>query len=480
MIANQDAAADPQEAQWVEARLIRLTMGSAGLALGAISLTIPVYIALLFGKVWLPGLLAWSAAALATCAWRWHDLRRYQQHFAEGQPQSAQLPRYWRRACWAWPVTAVVWSSALLLYYDMAEGKVAFVCAVVLVCMGAASVNLLSATRVAFNQFNSALGASVLVVLGYEAWGVESAPSRWQTLAVMFLILIFVALLRVLGQRLHLVQRGSVVLQYRNRQLIASLTQQSQAALDAVAIKNRFLASAAHDIRQPVHALSLYADWLHNEPELVAEIAPKILESTKAVNSLFDALFDLARLDSGTAAIDVQPVDVRRLMADLVVFYQPIAKNKGLEFRCRYGALGKRAVIMADPLMLQRLLGNLLSNAIKYTESGGLLLALRRRGGHLCMEVWDSGIGIAPEHHQQIFQEFYKVPTHSGTADSFGLGLAIVARLATILGYPVALQSVPGRGSVFRLQMSDVDAAQAQQRARLTLTQVAKNPWVRA
>jgi signal transduction histidine kinase len=142
--------------------------------------------------------------------------------------------------------------------------------------------------------------------------------------------------------------------------------------------------------------------------------------------------------------------------------------------------LDNGAVVMADPLLLQRLLGNLLSNAIKYTERGGVLLACRRRGGQLCMEVWDTGLGIAPEHHQQIFQEFYKVPTHSGTADSFGLGLAIVARLAAILGYPVSLQSVPGRGSVFRLQMSDVDAAKAHQRTRLTLTQLAKNPWVRA
>ena len=93
--------------------------------------------------------------------------------------------------------------------------------------------------------------------------------------------------------------RKNFELQFRNNQLIESLTRQTQAALDAVEIKNRFLASAAHDIRQPVHALSLYADWLGSEPELVHEIAPKIVESTKAVNALFDSLFDLVRLDSG-------------------------------------------------------------------------------------------------------------------------------------------------------------------------------------
>src|SRR5690606_38862577 len=110
------------------------------------------------------------------------------------------------------------------------------------------------------------------------------------------LLAIFWQALRHAGQRLHETHWTNFALQYRNNQLIESLTRQTQAALDAVEIKNRFLASAAHGIRQPVHALGLYAGWLESEPELVQELVPKIVESTKAVNQLFDALFDLARL----------------------------------------------------------------------------------------------------------------------------------------------------------------------------------------
>jgi signal transduction histidine kinase len=122
-------------------------------------------------------------------------------------------------------------------------------------------------------------------------------------------------------------------LQYRNNQLIESLTRQTQAALDAVEIKNRFLASAAHDIRQPVHALGLYADWLGSEPELVHELAPKIVESTKAVNQLFDSLFDLARLDSGKIRLNIETVDVAKLLHDLELQYRPLCEAKGLQFR---------------------------------------------------------------------------------------------------------------------------------------------------
>src|SRR5439155_26823557 len=100
-------------------------------------------------------------------------------------------------------------------------------------------------------------------------------------------------------RRHHPPHRRKYALQYRNNHLIQPLTRQTQPALEAVEIKNRFLASATHDIRQPVHALGLYADWLGSEPELVHDIAPKIVESTKAVNALFDSLFDLVRLDSG-------------------------------------------------------------------------------------------------------------------------------------------------------------------------------------
>ena len=288
----------------------------------------------------------------------------------------------------------------------------------------------------------------------------------------MALLLVFWQALLQAGRRLHMTHRTNFELQYRNNQLIESLTRQTQAALDAVDIKNRFLASAAHDIRQPVHALGLYADWLSSEPELVHEIAPKIVESTKAVNALFDSLFDLARLDSGKVRLRVGQVHLPKLLRDLELQYRPLADAKGLSLRMRV----LPATVVSDPILLQRIVGNLISNAIRYTNRGGILVANRgTRDGHR-IEIWDTGVGIAPEHQQEIFREFYKIPSHGGTEEGFGLGLSIVERLSHILGHPLSLLSRPGRGSVFRLQLLPTNPQQAGERATSTVAQLVSMP----
>ena len=221
-------------------------------------------------------------------------------------------------------------------------------------------------------------------------------------------------------------------------------------ALEAVETKNRFLQSAAHDIRQPVHALGFYADWLSSEPELVHEIAPKIVKSTKAVNALFDSLFDLVRLDSGQLRFRIESLPVSRLLQDLELQYRPMAEAKGLTFRIHV----VDGEIASDAVQLGRILGNLVANAVKYTERGGILLAARRSAEGLRIEVWDTGPGIAPEHQAAVFREFYKVPAHAGTEDGFGIGLAIVSRLTVLLGHRLSLDSRPGRGTVFRLHFA--------------------------
>ena len=239
------------------------------------------------------------------------------------------------------------------------------------------------------------------------------------------------------GRRIHETARNSFELLFHNHILINSLTQQRQAAVSAVAMKNRFLASAAHDMRQPVLALSLYADWLRNEPELVQEIAPKIVRATHAVNALFDSLFDLARIDSGQVRLHIERVDVAQLLHDLELQYRPVAEAKGLTFRVHVTP----GTVLTDPIRVRRMIGNLLANAIKYTAEGGVLLASRQTRDGLRVEVWDTGIGIAREHLRDVFLEFYKVADHAGTSDGFGLGLAIVARLSHALGHPVSVRS---------------------------------------
>ena len=268
------------------------------------------------------------------------------------------------------------------------------------------------------------------------------------TASCVFLVLFLCVLYRS-GRRMHLASNTSLKAQYHNIQLIASLTQQTKTALTAIATKNRFLASAAHDMRQPVLALDLYAEWLVKEPELSPLLSPKIAGATKAVTSLFDSMFDMARLAEGRMTVQVVRVNIHTLVEELALQFRPMAQTKGLGLRTR----SKDGEVWTDPILLKRIIGNLISNAIKYTDTGGILLACRNTSHGLRMEVWDTGVGIAPEQQDLVFREFYKGPANVGTSDGFGLGLAIVTQLSDLLGYEMTMKSRLSQGTMASIQL---------------------------
>ena len=458
------------ESQWVDGELVRSLMSNAKTSQYASLLLIPVVFGVLVGHVPLYELLLWVAAASAVSGYRLWFMLAYAQDRAHSDA-AGQL-EFMRRYGFTWPLGACVWGLSSALHFDRAPVADQFICWLILAGLAMFSINTFSAHLRTMEGYLNVLAVSLISVMLWRmvtTYGLKGPVYQYWLLV---LVVIFWQLLLQAGRRLHGTHRRNFELQFRNTQLIDSLKRQTQAALDAVDIKNRFLASAAHDIRQPVHALGLYADWLGSEPELVREIAPKIVESTKAVNALFDSLFDLARLDSGKIRLNIEPVNMRQLQGDLELQYRPVAQAKGLALRVRIAP----GSVMSDHILLQRTLGNLISNAIKYTAKGGVLVASRRRGGVMCIEVWDTGMGIAPQYQREIFREFYKVPSHGGTEDGFGLGLYIVARLTRILGHPVELTSRPGRGSMFRLVLQPTDPLQAAGRAAASVAQLASIP----
>ena len=458
------------ESQWVEAELVRNLMRTARNTQLVGVLLVPVFVGVLFDDHLPFALAAWAVCALAVAAARFFVIRLYVRSvmIAGSRAHLAFFAKY--RLLWS--VSAFVWGAATLLFFDRAPLADQFVCWLILAGLAMFSINSLSSN---LRTLQSWLDTLLLTCLAIILWrmGVElqfKGPLyHWWIVA---LVVMFWQVLRQAGLRLHNTHRRNFELQYRNNQLIESLTRQTQAALDAVEIKNRFLASAAHDIRQPVHALGLYADWLVSEPELVHEIAPKIVESTKAVNALFDSLFDLVRLDSGKIKLSIEAVDLPRVMHDIELQYRPLAEAKGLQFRIRTAP----GSVQSDGILLRRIVGNLVSNSIKYTQRGGILLSTRHQGGQLVLEVWDTGMGIAPVHQREIFREFYKVPGHAGTEEGFGLGLYIVSRLSAILGHPIALSSRPARGTVFRVTLKPTDARQAADRAAAASAQLVSMP----
>lgn len=456
----------PAEAQWVAGELIRSLMRTQRSTQLLGLMLIPVFVGVLWNNATLGALALWTAGATTVAGLRLAVIRKYSREVMSGG--TGEHLAFFARYRLIWPASGVMWGLSTALYFDRASLADQFICWLMLAALAMFSINSLSSHLPTMRAYLNALALTALSVMGWRIGVQLGFGGPYYHYWLVLLLVLFWQVLRQAGLRLHVTHRQNFELQFRNNQLIESLTRQTQAALDAVEIKNRFLASAAHDIRQPVHALGLYADWLGSEPELVHEIAPKIVESTKAVNALFDSLFDLVRLDSGKIKLNIENVALDKLLHDLELQYRPLAEAKGLRFLVHVVP----GTVVSDPILLQRIVGNLISNAVKYTQRGGILVASRSTPRGRRLEIWDTGVGIAPVHQREIFREFYKVPSHAGTEDGFGLGLYIVARLANILGHPLSLASRPGRGTVFRLMLQPTDAQQAAERAAASVAQL--------
>ena len=226
--------------------------------------------------------------------------------------------------------------------------------------------------------------------------------------------------------------------------------------------KTRFLAVASHDLRQPLHALGMFVGQL-NAPRDAANqkrIVERAEASVAAMNELFDGLLDISRIDTQQLSQSVGPFPVQRLLDQLGATYSGEALRKGLSLRLP----ASPRWILSDPVLLERILGNFVSNAIRYTRRGGVAVLCRQRADALRIEVWDSGPGIPGDQQQNIFSEFVRLePTRHDEKHGLGLGLAIVDRLARLLGHAVDVRSIVGLGSRFSVTVPIASAAEIEQ-----------------
>jgi len=214
--------------------------------------------------------------------------------------------------------------------------------------------------------------------------------------------------------------------------------------------KSRFLAIASHDLRQPVHALGLFAATLQKRLQRSPDepLARNLMRAVDGLERSFNAMLDISKLDAGALAPRVVTFSLRDMFRRLHMQYVGQAELAGLGLRFSPG--GKS--VNSDPQLLERIVSNLIQNAIKYTTRGGIVVVARSTASHINVEIWDTGGGIPADELPRIFDEFYQLGRgERDRSHGLGMGLAIVKRLAALLGHRLEVASAVGRGTMFRI-----------------------------
>lgn len=235
------------------------------------------------------------------------------------------------------------------------------------------------------------------------------------------------------------------------KRMEAEIIAAQEVALRANKANSAFLAAASHDLRQPVQALSLLNGALRRtvKDQRALEMIEHQENSLTAMTNLLNSLLDISRLDAGAITPEFEEFPMQRLVDRLSAEFARQAQHKGLEFQ----TVSCDAVVRSDPNLLSEIIQNLVSNAIRYTDKGKVNLTCIEKDGHCYVDVEDTGVGIEADQLEEIFREFHQCTSRGANKEGFGLGLAIVRRLADLLEHAVTVTSVPGKGSVFSVRV---------------------------
>lgn len=256
------------------------------------------------------------------------------------------------------------------------------------------------------------------------------------------------------------IERANATLEQQVRERTAELHAAKNAAEQAHRAKSRFLAHASHDLHQPLQAIGMFTGMLERQSQTAKAMAmlTDLKAAQRSMRDLLNAILEISKLESGVVSPKPADVPLSPLLDQLEAEFTGQAEAKGLRLR----AVPTDVVVHSDPALLERIVRNLIANAIRYTEQGGVLVGCRRRDGALWIEVYDTGRGIAETDRRRIFEEFVQLDRPDrDRSEGIGLGLAIVERLARLLGHPVAVRSVEGKGAVFSVQAPEVTPRRA-------------------
>jgi signal transduction histidine kinase/CheY-like chemotaxis protein len=387
--------------------------------------------------------VAWTAAVIATQA-----LRRVVLVRLPASPGTS-VQRL-RRAGALAALNGVVLASSVAFFPVLPDLHRAVI-SLLLAGLSTGSVATTGGHPLAYRAF--AVPMMVALILG---WGFapRTGSETWLHGLMSLLALLYLLILLALANDTYRTLHQSV--ESHNEQLLLNeqLRQALNSARNANAAKSRFLAAASHDLRQPLHTLTLFCATLrsHRLPEASNEVLHHMDTALDALRSQLMALLDISKLDAGVVDINPRPVSLQMLLGRFEREFRPLASAKGLALSC---TVDEDLTVLTDPLQFERMLGNLLENAIKYTGKGSVQVAAGALpDGRVQLTVRDTGRGIAAENQERVFEEFFQVDNpERDRSRGLGLGLAIVQRLSVLLDVPVRLESAIGVGSTFRLTL---------------------------
>jgi two-component system, sensor histidine kinase len=384
--------------------------------------------------------VAWATAMVVLALFRLHVWRAYGR-----QQFTLDVARRWlREGLIGTALSGAAWGAGSLIFYPPGEiaYQLAFPWAISMLAVGAMfSYSAHIPTYMAFF-----LPSTIPAFIGLAAQGTIIHVGFAAGMAIYIAVVVrFVATYN----RMFM---DSQKLRFENVDLVGQLTEQIEAAKSANLAKSRFLAAASHDLRQPMHALSLYLGGLAGLQLPASAKAPldNALQCAGTMDGMFRALLDISRLDAGAVQPEPRAFPVAPLLERIRLEFAPEAHAKGLAL----DAVPSTAWVRADPAFVERIVRNFVANAVRYTHRGRVLVGCRRRAGKLRIAVHDTGPGIAQAEQRLVFEEFYQSQNpERDRSKGLGLGLAIVERLAGLMQAPVTLVSQPERGSMFAVDL---------------------------
>lgn len=392
--------------------------------------------AMLWGEVAHQVVLGWLAAQ-----WSIHAIEVYHWLRYRHRLHSLDECRVWRTRLIVFvSLVGAIWGAAGVLMFvpgDLAY-QALLICVILGVAAGAVTLNPVFPPSLIIFVWLLILPVSIVCL---------SIGDQTHTILGV-LLLIYLGFVLNAGSALSRIFEQSLRGEWDNARLVGQLVKAQSRAEQASQMKAKFFAAANHDLRQPMHALSMYVEVLKaSSLDAQARTAAQQMErSVEVMSNMFDILLDISRLDAGVVQAHPESFPLDPLLDGLRAEFSMLARDKGLRLEME----SCPGTIWSDALLLERILRNLLSNAIRYTEQGWVKVTCRLVEDGTLIEVCDSGIGISTEHLPHIFEEYYQVGNKQrDRSKGLGLGLAIVERLAKLLGSDLKVRSTPGEGSCF-------------------------------